>query len=188
MQPASLSEHSPARMTPEHVRHRYFGRKPSRNLLRPDTGHTSTLHTTPPPKKKQDRHRTSCLWTPRAPQLPQKKWHSGVLQNRVGTSPCPPPTPYIYLYLYPPPKKRKKNKSDADNCVSVHRVHHKYRKKFGIVEFFRTRPEPTLCEATTPLRYTLPPPHQKKGKNKIDTEHHVFGIRVHHNCRKKKMA
>ena len=32
---------------------------------------------------------------------------------------------------------------------------------------------------------TLPPsPPKKRGKNKIDAENGVFGIRVHHNCRK----
>ena len=35
-----------------------------------------------------------------------------------------------------------------------------------------------------PHRYATTLPPQKRGKNKIDAENGVFGIRVHHNCRK----
>ena len=124
--------------------------------------HTAICHEPtyyPPPKKKNKIYTEHRVCGLRVHHNCHKK--NGIVEFfRTGSEPVlAPPTPYIYLYLYTPPKKKeKKNKSDADNCVSVLRLHHKYRKKFGIVEFFRKRPEPTLCEATTPLRYTLPAP------------------------------
>ena len=164
MQPASLSEHLPARMTPEHVRHRYFGTK---NVAKPTpTRYRPHLHATyyPPPKKNKidTEHRVCGL---RVHHNCHKK--IGIVEFfRTGSEPALAPLPpLIYIYIYIPQKKREKNKSDADNCVSVLRLRHKYRKKIGIVEFFRTRPEPTLCEATTPLRYTLPPT-KKRGKTR----------------------
>ena len=161
-------------------------RKTSRNLLRPDTGHTSTLHTTPLQKKNKidTEHRVCGL---RVHHNCHKK--IGIVEFfRTGSEPALAPLPpLIYIYIYiPPPKKEKKQEWCRQLCFCTPTAPQVPQKIWhsGVLQN-KAGTNPLWSNHTATLHTTT---HQKKGKNKIDTEHHVFGIRVHHNCRNKKMV